>query len=79
MSYFKGVLIGLGTVLLGTPVALMIWALFISHPGAAVSFSPRGLAEHLEHSLSFWVLIVVLFSAGFVPFILTRKRTQTRI
>jgi hypothetical protein len=75
MIYFKGVLIGLGTALLGTPIALMIWAIWKSQGGAAtVSFSPMGLANHLEHSLGFWVLIIVLFTAGFVPPVFFPKR-----
>jgi hypothetical protein len=78
MIYFKGVLIGFGTVLLGclvTPVALMIWTSWKSHGEAAtVSFSPMGLANHLAHSLGFWILIILLFAAGFVPSVFIRKR-----
>jgi hypothetical protein len=78
MIYFKGVLIGFGTVLLGclvTPIALMIWASWKPQGGAAtVSFSPMGLANHLAHSLGFWVFIIVLFTAGFVSSVLFPKR-----
>jgi hypothetical protein len=70
-------LIGFGTVLLGTPIALMAWTIWKSH-GAAVSFSPMGLTNHLAHSFSFWVLIVVLFIAGFVPSVFSRKGSPTR-
>ena len=78
MIYFKGVLIGVGTVLLGclvAPIALMIWASWKSQVGATtVSFSPMGLAHHLAHSLGFWVFIIVLFTAGFVPSVFFPKR-----
>ena len=75
MIYLKGVLIGFGSVLLGTPIALMIWTIWKSQRGAAtVSFSPMGLANHLEHSLGFWVFIIVLFTAGFVPSTFLKKR-----
>jgi hypothetical protein len=70
------VLIGFGTVLLGTPITLMIWAIWRPFQGGAatVSFSPMGLASHLAHSLSFWVLITVLFTAGFVLSVFFPKR-----
>ena len=75
MIYFKGVLFGFGTALFGMPVALMIWAIWKSQGGAAtVSFSPMGLAIHLAHSLGFWVLAIVLFTAGFVPSVFFLKR-----
>ncbi len=78
MIYFKGVLIGFGTVLLGflvTPIALTIWASWKSQGGAAtVSFSPMGLAYHLAHSLGFWIFSIVLFTAGFVPSVFFPKR-----
>lgn len=75
MIYFKGVLIGFGTVLLGAPIGLMIWAIWKSQGGAAtVSFSPMGVAKHLAHSLGFWVLTMVLFTAGFVPSVFFLKR-----
>jgi len=78
MIYFKGVLIGFGTVLLGclvTPIALMIWAGRKSQSGAAtVSFSPMGLVNHFAHSVSFWIFIIVLFTAGFVPSVFFPKR-----
>ncbi len=66
MIYFKSVLIGFGAVLFGTPVALMIWAILNSKRGTTVSFSPMGLASHLEHSVGFWAFFIVLFTAGFV-------------
>jgi hypothetical protein len=77
MIYFKGVLIGFGTVLLGcliAPIVLMIWAGWNSHGGTTVSFSPMGLANHLAHSLGFWAFIIVLFTAGFVPSAFFAKR-----
>jgi hypothetical protein len=78
MIYVKGVLIGFGIVLLGclvTPIALIIWASWKSQGGGAtVSFSPMGLVNHLAHSLGFWILIVVLFTAGFVPSVFFPKR-----
>ena len=75
MMYFKGVFVGFGTVLLGTPPALMIWATWKAQSGAAtVSFSPMGLVSHFAHSLGFWVLIMLLFTAGFVPSVAFPKR-----
>lgn len=81
MMYFKSVLVGISTMLLGclvTPVAMMIWWFWKSTiaskagpagPGErqAVSFSLMGLTNHLAHSPVFWVFILVLFTAGFVP------------
>ena len=77
MNYFKAVLLGIGAVLLGclvAPIALVIWASWKSPEGTAVSFSAMGLASHLAHSLGFWVFILVLFAAGFVPSVLFPKR-----
>jgi hypothetical protein len=75
MIYLKGVLVGIGSVLLGTPIALMIWTIWKSQRGAVtVSFSPLGLANHLADSVGFWVLIIVLFTAGFVPSTFLRTR-----
>jgi hypothetical protein len=78
MIYFKGVLIGIGAVLLGclvAPVAWMIWAAGRSQDGAAtISYSPMGLGEHLTHSPGFWVFIIALFATGFVPSVFFRKR-----
>lgn len=78
MIYFKGVLIGIGTVLLGclvAPVAWMIWAARRSQDeGATISYSPMGLENHLTHSPAFWVFIIALFAAGFVPSVFFRKR-----
>jgi len=78
MIYFKGVLIGLGSVLLGclaAPVALMFWARWRSPGvGTTVSFSQMGLANHLAYSQGFWILVLVLFAAGFVPSVLLPKR-----
>jgi hypothetical protein len=78
MIYFKGVLIGFGTVLLGclvAPVALMMWASWKSAGGGTtVSFSPLGLTNHLAHSLGFWVFIMVLFTVGFIPSVFWSKR-----
>ncbi|HXS77162.1 MAG TPA: hypothetical protein VN753_13375 [Terracidiphilus sp.] len=78
MTYFRGVLIGLGAVLLGTPIAIIIMAVWNSHGGTTVSFSPMGLANHLAHSASFWVLITVLFTAGFVPTVFPAKKPSSR-
>ena len=75
MIYLKGVLIGFGSMLLGAPIALMIWAIWKSQRGAVtVSFSPLGLANHLASSVGFWGLIIVLFTAGFVPSTFFKKR-----
>jgi hypothetical protein len=90
MMYFKSVLVGLGTVLLGclvTPIALVIWWSWKSEtankagpagPGEVqtVSFSPMGLENHLAHSLGFWVFIIALFSAGFLPSVYFLKRRR---
>jgi hypothetical protein len=72
MIYFKSVLVGLGTVLLGcviTPIAFMIWVSWKSGQDT-VSFSPIGL----WHSFGFWVFIIALFSAGFLPSVYFLKR-----
>jgi hypothetical protein len=75
MIYFKGMMFGFGSVLLGTPIAFMIWAIWKSQGGAAtVSFSPTGLANHLAHSFGFWVLTIALFTAGFVPSVFLPKK-----
>jgi hypothetical protein len=78
MKYFKGVLIGFGTVLLGsliTALAWIIWASWKAQSGpATVSFSPAGLSDHLAHSLGFWIILIALFVAGFVPSVLSSKR-----
>ncbi len=78
MIYFKGVLVGFGTVLLGclvAPIALMIWASRKSPGGGTtVSFSPMGLANHVAHSSGSWIFIIVLFAAGFVPSVFLPKR-----
>lgn len=81
MIYFKSVLVGIGTMLLGClvmPVAMMLWWFGKANnlaankaetgpgEGLAVSFSPMGLGSHLAHSLGFWVFVVVLFCAGFL-------------
>jgi hypothetical protein len=72
------VLVGFGTVLFGclvAPIGLMIWAGWKSQGGeTTVSFSPMGLANHLAHSLGFWVFIIVLFTTGFVPSVFFSKR-----
>ena len=75
MIYFKGVLIGFGIVLLGcliAPVAFLIWGALKSQ--GTFSFSPMGLANHLAHSLGFWVFIIVLFTAGFVTSVFSPRR-----
>ena len=90
MMYFKSVLVGLGTVLLGcvvSPMAMVLWWIWTSNTankaGATgprerqtVSFSPMGLEDHLAHSLAFWVFILALFSAGFLAsvYVLNRRR-----
>ena len=90
MMYFKSVLVGLGTVLLGcvvTPIAMITWWIWKPNstnkaapagPGEslAVSFSPMGLQNHLAHSLEFWVFIIALFSAGFLASIYFLKRRR---
>jgi hypothetical protein len=65
MMYFRSVLVGLGTVLLGcvvTPIAFVIWVGWKSGQDT-VSFSPRGLWHHLGS----WVFVIALFCAGFLP------------
>lgn len=78
MNYFKGVLIGLGTVLLGclvAPVAFVIRAIMIPQVGTTtVNYSVLGLAHHLARSLSFWIFVLVLFALGFVPTVFFRRR-----
>ena len=84
MTYVKGVLFGIGAVLLGclvAPIALVIWGSWKSPEGGAVSFTPMGLASHLAglashlaHSSGFWAFILVLFAAGCVPPVLFPKR-----
>src|SRR5579862_9451013 len=77
MMYFKSVLAGLGTVLLGcvvAPIGMMAWTSWNSHSETTVSFSPMGLTNHLSHSLGFWVFILVLFTAGLVPYAFFAKR-----
>jgi hypothetical protein len=72
MTYFKAVLVGFASVLVGLPIALVVWTLSRSQSGAAtVSFSPLGLANHLA---GLGVLIIVLFAVGFVPFVFLKKR-----
>lgn len=78
MIYVKAVLIGFGAVLLGCLVAsfgMTFWSGLTLHGAAAqVSYSPRGLAQHLGHSLGFWTFLILLFAAGFVPSAFLRKR-----
>jgi hypothetical protein len=78
MKYFKGMLIGFATVLVGsliTALAWIIWASWKAQGGSAtVSFSPTGLSDHLAHSLGFWIFLIALFVAGFVPSVLSSKR-----
>lgn len=78
MIYLRAILFGLGTVLLGcliAPVAFMIRSTWSPLEGATtMSFSPMGLASHLAHSLGFWIFIVVLFAAGFIPAVFLSKR-----
>jgi hypothetical protein len=78
MIYFKGVLIGLGTVLSGcliSPIVWMIWAHWNSQgAGTTVSFSPMGLVYHLAHSLGFWIFFFLLFTGGFVSSVFFAKR-----
>lgn len=65
----------MGTVLVGSPIALIAWAIWRSRGGGGtVSFSPMGLANHLAHSLGFWILIIALFAGGFVPSVFLAKR-----
>lgn len=72
MIYFKGALVGFGSVLLGMPIALIVWSFWRSQSAStAVSFSPLGLANHLPE---LWLLIVVLFIAGFASFVLAKRR-----
>ena len=77
MTYFKSVLIGLGTVLVGcmvAPIALVIWASCMTRKSgigaASIGFSPI----QIMHSTDFWVFIIVLFTAGFLLSVLFLKR-----
>jgi hypothetical protein len=77
VTYFKSVLIGLGTVLVGcvvAPIALVIWASWMTRKSgigaAAIGFSPI----QIMHSMGFWIFIIVLFSAGFFLSVLFLKR-----
>ena len=75
MIYLKGVFIGLCTVLLGMPIALIVWSIVRFKPAAStISFSPLGLTNHLAHSFGIWVLMLALFTAGFVPFVFLKRR-----
>jgi hypothetical protein len=78
MIYFKGVLIGFGTVLLGclvAPIGLMIWAIWKAQSATTTTnYSLMGLAHHLSHSMGFWIFIFVLFLAGFLPAVFFPKR-----
>jgi hypothetical protein len=84
MNYFKSVLIGLGTVLLGcvvAPIVGMIWYFWKASkaappaPGGSgerltVSFSPLGLMNHAP----FWWFIIALFSVGFFFSVYLQRR-----
>jgi hypothetical protein len=88
MIYFKSVLVGLGTALLGcvvTPTVMMVWVFWsaskaappgLTGPGEqqTVSFSLLGFINHFWWFLPF---IVVLFCAGFLlSYWRTRKGDQ---
>jgi hypothetical protein len=74
MSYFKGVLAGVGTILLGcvvTPIAILLWTK--KDPGSdgiTIGFQPIGLL----HSVGFWGFIIVLFSVGFFSSLLFQRK-----
>jgi hypothetical protein len=77
VTYFKSVLIGLGTVLVGcvlAPIALVIWGTWMTRKrgiGAeSIGFSPI----QIMHSMDFWAFIIVLFTAGFFLSVLFLKR-----
>ena len=77
MTYFKSVLIGLGTVLVGcvvAPIALVIWASWMTRKSGiraeSIGFSPI----QIMHSMDFWIFIIVLFTAGFLLSVLLLKR-----
>ena len=90
MSYFKGVVIGFGTALLGcivTPIVMMLWwfgkaniaasKAGPSGPGErmAVSFSPMGFINHFGLTRPwFWLCITALFFAGFLISVNLQKR-----
>ena len=77
MTYFKSVLIGLGTVLVGcvvAPIALVIWANWIARRSgigaASVGFSPI----QIMHSMEFWIFVIAMFIAGFLLSVWFLKR-----
>jgi hypothetical protein len=74
MIYFKSVLIGFGTVVLGFVIALIALAIWAARKtgigGMTFGFSPIDAA----HSVGFWAFILVLFIVGFVPSLLFLKR-----
>ena len=84
MIYFKSVLVGLGTALLGcivAPIAVMIWYFWKAtkdapaRPGPGetltVSFSPLGFINHFPW---FWWFITALGIAGFLISVYLRRR-----
>lgn len=85
MIYFKGVLIGLGTELLGcivTLVAALIWEFWKASKAAppapagsgerlTVSVSPLGF---INHTPWFWWFIMALGVAGFLISVYLQKR-----
>lgn len=82
MIHFKGVLIGICTVLLASlvvSIAWMVWAGRGAQDGEiTVSFSLMGLAHHLGQSPGLWIFVVLLFAAGFVPYLVFSKGRRDR-
>ena len=77
MIYLKSVLIGFGAVLLGclvAPIGMMIWPALHHSVEPVVSYSPRGLVNHLTGSFGFWIFLIVMFTTGFVPSVFFSKR-----
>lgn len=75
MMYFKSVLAGLGTLLLGcvvTPIAFLIWVSWKTEQDT-VSFSARGLWNHVG-SWFFIIALIALFSPGFLPTLYFQRR-----
>lgn len=82
MIYFKSVLVGLGTALLGcvvTPIVMIVWVSWRaskaapSGPGeqVTVSFSPLGFINHFWW---FFPFILALFCLGFLLSVYLRRR-----
>ena len=78
MTYFKGVLVGFGTVLVGcliALIALIVLASRNSHGETTVSFSPMGFINHFGPTRPwFSVFIIAMFFSGFLITVYLQKR-----